>query len=205
MDDSYRTIKDEARVETKVKGSRFIGETFAAPTVDEATTKLEAVCKREFNATHHCYAYIVGHDNDSVFKYSDDGEPNGTAGKPIYDILEGAGLTDLLCVVTRYFGGTKLGTGGLVRAYSEAASAALKASGVKTNYLCTGYRFTLGFSLYDRWQRILHESGAEITASDFSDHVTIEVQIRNSRADKLVESFVQLTSGKGEVEKIDKD
>ncbi|MCP4685670.1 MAG: YigZ family protein, partial [bacterium] len=132
MDDSYLTIKRESKIDTKVKGSRFIGETFKVANVAEALEKLDEVRKREYNATHHCYAYITGLGREQVFKYSDDGEPSGTAGRPIYDIIAGADVTSILCVVTRYFGGTKLGTGGLVRAYGETAREALKASEPRT-------------------------------------------------------------------------
>jgi uncharacterized YigZ family protein len=205
MDDAYFTIRDEARAELKVKGSRFIGETFLATTVEKALEKLEAVRKREFNATHHCYAYRVGRGAAADFKYSDDGEPSGTAGKPIYDMVTGSDITNVLCVVTRYFGGTKLGTGGLARAYGDTARAVIDRSGRVERFLCTEYRFDLSFSLYDVWQKKLNELGARVTDSDFSDHVTMTVSIRSSRADQLRQAFTQVTAGKGRVEELSRE
>src|SRR5512140_3280741 len=121
MDDAYFTIEHEASIELKIKNSRFIGETYLVTSPEQALERLSSVRKREFSATHHCYAYRVGLSRNVLFKYSDAGEPSGTAGKPIYDQMMGADITQILLVVTRYFGGTKLGTGGLTHAYSEAA------------------------------------------------------------------------------------
>jgi len=202
MTDSYLTIVREARCEVKIKGSRFIGEALTAAGPDEAVEKLNAVRKREFNATHHCYAYVVGVGSARKFKYSDAGEPSGTAGKPIYDALDGAGVTNTLCVVTRYFGGTKLGTGGLARAYGDAAARAINEAGVVERYLCTEFTFTLDFPHYDRWLKKVHELGATVTASDFSDRVTVRAKVRNSLAERLSAAFVELTAGKGAFEKI---
>ncbi|MCK4606997.1 MAG: YigZ family protein, partial [candidate division Zixibacteria bacterium] len=117
MDDQYYEIAGPARIEIKRKGSRFIAETGAVSSVEEAHEQLETVRSREHAATHHCYAYRVGIADEARFKYSDDGEPGGTAGRPIYDVICGCEVTNALLVVTRYFGGTKLGTGGLARAY----------------------------------------------------------------------------------------
>jgi len=202
MDDTYLTIERESKIETKVKGSRFIGEALGARDAKEALKKLLEVRKREYNATHHCYAYISGLGREQVFKYSDDGEPSGTAGRPIYDVLAGAGVTNILCVVTRYFGGTKLGTGGLVRAYGEAAKKALAASDVRTRYLKERYRFVIDFSLYDRWQNSIRKLGAVVINSEFSDTVAQEIDIRTSRVEQLLKLFTEISAGKGQFEKL---
>jgi uncharacterized YigZ family protein len=202
MDDHYLTIAGEAATETKVKGSRFIGETFLVVSVDQAQEKLRAVRKREHAATHHCYAYRVGYGSDAAFKYSDDGEPNGTAGKPIYDVVCGRELTNILVVVTRYFGGTKLGTGGLVRAYSEAAGWAVEKSGAKDNYLTDRFRIELDFKHYDQWARIANRLDAKVIKSDYSDVVTMEVEIRRTRSDELKAACTELTAGKGKIERL---
>lgn len=203
MEDSFHTIARESRTEIKVKGSRFIGETFLAHDVSSALEKLQAVRKREFQATHHCYAYVTGQTDEVEFKYSDDGEPNGTAGRPIYDVLVGNGLTNALVVVTRYFGGTKLGTGGLVRAYSDAARAALEISGKREVLITDDFRTTLEFSLYDRWVRELKRLDGDVVDSEFADTVTLQVRIRRSRSERLTAAFVELTAGKGKIEKIE--
>ncbi len=200
MDDEYFTIAQEASVETRVKGSRFIGESFLAVSIDRALEKLESVRKREHAATHHCYAYLVGLDTETIFKYSDDGEPNGTAGKPIYDVVCGSGITNVLVVVTRYFGGTKLGTGGLVRAYSDAARLVLEKSGKKRHFLTRAFRVELEFPLYDRWMKAINRLDATVLNSDFSDIVTMTIEIRRSRAAELRSAFVELTAGKGKID-----
>ncbi len=203
MDDTYTTIRTESQIETKVKGSRFIGETALVGSVDEAVACLEAVRKREYQATHHCYAYVAGVPGAVEFKYSDDGEPSGTAGRPIYDVVTGSGLTNLLVVVTRYYGGTKLGTGGLVRAYSDAARAAVEASGKLEQYLTRDYRFVLEFARYDQFLREIHRLGAKVIESEFTDQVVLVVRVRRSLTETLTASFVELMSGKGQVEELD--
>ena len=200
MEDSYLTISSESRTEIKVKGSRFIGRTFLVGSVEAAHDRLATVRKKEHQASHHCYAHIIGLRKAQEFKYSDDGEPSGTAGRPIYDLLAGRKITNVLLVVTRYFGGTKLGTGGLARAYTDAARAVMNRSGSRENFITRQFRFDFDFSLYDRWQREIHRLGAVVTDSRFSDRVMLQVEIRESLAEQLVSAFTELTSGKGEVE-----
>lgn len=204
MDDAYFTIKLESRIEIRVKDSRFIGETFLINSADDASARLETVRKREHAATHHCYGWLVGCDKKQMFKYSDDGEPSGTAGKPIYDVLVGSGLTNTLVVVTRYFGGTKLGTGGLTHAYSDAAKAVLEASGKEQHFLTTAFVLRMGFPCYDRWLRLQHKLGATVTNAQFGEDVVIELTVRNSKAEELRIGFIELTAGKGQLEVIEK-
>ena len=202
VEDAYLTIATESRSEKRVKGSRFIAVSFLVRSVDEAVVRLDAVRKREFQATHYCYAYVVGLPGSQQHKYSDDGEPGGTAGRPIYDTLVGRALTNGLVVVTRYFGGTKLGTGGLARAYSDTARAVLELSGVKTNYITRRFRCDLQFPLYDSWLRELHKLGASVVDSRFAERVILTIEIRAGQAEHLTAAFVQLTSGKGLLEEI---
>jgi uncharacterized YigZ family protein len=115
--------KDTTEYKLTVKGSKFIGTVFCAKTESEALSLLEKTRKKYFDATHNCYAYLI---QNGTFKFSDDGEPSGSAGKPIFNVLKGSGLTNTLIIVTRYFGGTKLGVGGLVRAYSDCAKKVLE-------------------------------------------------------------------------------
>jgi uncharacterized YigZ family protein len=200
MDDRFLTIRDEATVEIKIKGSRFIGESFLTPTGDLVLERLAAVRKREYAATHHCYAWRVGVESGSVFKYSDDGEPTGTAGRPIHDILTGNDLTNTLLVVTRYFGGTKLGTGGLTHAYSDCARATVEHSGIKEHFILNRYRVELEFSYYDRWKILVNRLGVTERDAIFEDHVRLVAEIRRSRGDELVQALVELTAGKGKIE-----
>ena len=111
----FRTVKAPSSVELVINRSRFIGQCFPISSEEEALEKLSELRKKYWDATHNCYAYSVGQKGE-IARFSDDGEPGGTAGMPMMDALRGAGVTDVLCVVTRYFGGILLGTGGLVRA-----------------------------------------------------------------------------------------
>ena len=108
--DSYLTVKTAGQVEIKIKGSKFIGQALPCLSEEEAEATLAGIRKKYYDATHHCYAYKIGMGRNQKFRYSDAGEPSGTAGKPIYDQLEGKGLTNLIVIVIRYFGGTKLGS-----------------------------------------------------------------------------------------------
>ena len=128
--DTYLVLDKPVISEIKIKGSRFLAEAIPVSSVEEADAALLAIKKRDYDATHHCSAYRIGSDGNT-FRYNDDGEPNSSAGLPIYRQIEGRNLTNALVVVIRYYGGTKLGTGGLVRAYGEAASLALDAATVK--------------------------------------------------------------------------
>jgi len=202
MKDHYCTIASEAVEEIKVKGSRFIGRIFEVTTDEEMTTQLTAIRKLEYNASHNCYAYLIGIDEKQrLFKYSDDGEPNGTAGKPIYDVLNGTGVTNALLIITRYFGGTKLGTGGLVKAYSECAKKTVESAGVKDNYLCDILAVELEFPMYNQFQLLLQKTGATQREADFSDIVKVEVEIRQTKCKKLIDEITGLTNGKAKIEK----
>jgi uncharacterized YigZ family protein len=202
MDDCYLEIHRPVKIESKVKGSRFIGESRRVRSEQEIETELDGIRRREFNASHHCYAWKLGLTQHSRFKYSDDGEPSGTAGKPIYDIIDGNEVTNVLLVVTRYFGGTKLGTGGLARAYADTARKALQKSGVTECFVTEKIRLALEFPVYDRLQKLLKRLQARVVDSDFTDTVRLLVEVRQSRADELISSFIELTSGRGTFEKI---
>ena len=130
-------IKDYATGEYEEKKSRFIGEVFPIKSEEEAQEHINAVRKKYYDARHHCYAYVIG-DNYEIMKQSDDGEPSQTAGMPILNVLKGQDIHDALMIVTRYFGGTLLGTGGLVRSYTNAAKAAIDSAVVLS--AVEGYR-----------------------------------------------------------------
>ncbi|MBI5266134.1 MAG: YigZ family protein [candidate division Zixibacteria bacterium] len=200
MIDEYHTVWSDSCTEIKVQGSRFIGEASSADSVESAERKLEQIRKREHAATHHCYAWRIGQGAEMTFKYSDDGEPNGTAGRPIYDVICGADLTDTLVVVTRYFGGTKLGTGGLAHAYSDAARLAIEQAGKVTKYLIARAHLTLEFSAYDRLMRAAQTLGANTVDSQFAENVTLTLEIRRSRLEELRRIFIELTAGKGQID-----
>ncbi len=202
MDDKYYTISNSAKYEIKIKGSRFIAECGIASSIEDASGMLESIRKREHAATHHCYAWNVGHFNDQTYKYSDDGEPSGTAGKPIYDVICGRGLSNIVMVVTRYYGGTKLGTGGLVRAYGGAAIGALDKARKKENFLTNQYKVQIEFSLYDQMARLINKLGAKQVNAEYSDIVTLTLEIRVTKSPLLLDEILQLSNGKAVIEKI---
>jgi len=199
MYDSYQTIARPARIETKVKGSRFIAETMIVSNVKEAIKFVKSIRKQEHAASHHCYAYRIGVADKIDFKYSDDGEPSGTAGKPIYDCIIGRELTNVIVVVTRYFGGTKLGTGGLARAYSDAAIQVLEKSQLKTAYITDTLSMRFEVKYYDKIIKILSKLKAEQQSSDFSDTVKLTVAVRQSKVEQLKYEITNLTHGQAQI------
>jgi len=194
--DSYQTIKNSAETEIKIKASKFIGRVFSCQSADEAISILGNIRKKYYDATHHCFAYRVGLGKEIIFRYSDDGEPSGTAGKPIYDRLEGQNLTNLILIVTRYYGGTKLGTGGLTHAYSDTARQALEEAGILEKFITEQIPMVLQFTDYGTVERMIIQIGGKIVDSDFSDIVKITVEIRLSLIEKLKNSLIDLTSGR---------
>lgn len=145
MNGGYASVRFEDVHQTKVEGSRFIAGLFPVETDDEAKEKLERVRKLHYDATHHCFAYVIGADFKNV-RYSDDGEPSGTAGLKILAALQSRKLSDVLCVVTRYFGGTKLGTGGLSRAYFDSTLAVIDQSVIITKTVAQELHIVYPFS-----------------------------------------------------------
>ena len=194
--DSFFTIKSSSEIEIKVKGSRFIGRVLPCESVDEAENVLGEIRKKYYDATHNCFAYQVGIGKEMKFRYSDDGEPSGTAGRPIYDQIVGKGLTNLIVIVTRYFGGVKLGTGGLTHAYSDTTAIALGAAGVVEKFLTEKIPMTIQFHDYNMVERAIHQIGAVVIDSDFSDIVRLTVELRLSLAAKLKDNLINITSGR---------
>lgn len=187
---NYKTVKQGAYDEFVDKKSRFIGYVKPVSCEDEAIEFINAVRKKHSDATHNCYAYIVRDNN--IMRYSDDGEPAGTAGMPILDTLRKESLTDLCVVVTRYFGGTLLGTGGLVRAYTKGAQAALDAAGRIEKLYCNIYSVKCDYSLMGSLQYSISEDGDFILKDTlFTDCVEFIVYVKlddASRFEKMIEN-----------------
>lgn len=199
MTDSYRTIAAPAQAEPpKTKGSRFIGEAFPAATEAKAEAHLHAIRKRDYNATHWCWAWRLGADG-STFRYSDDGEPNGSAGAPIFRQIEGRDLTNTLVVVVRYYGGTKLGTGGLVRAYGEAAGAVLDAARIVERIVRVPLRLRFGYPDTSPAMHTVGRFDAQIVDQHYGDDTELVVHVRQSEAEALGAAFVEALGGRGEV------
>ena len=170
---AFLTLAGPAAAELVEKKSRFIG--YAAPVVDEAAALafVQEIKARHRDATHNCYAYQAG-DNDQFQRSSDDGEPSGTAGRPILEVIRGRGLKNTAVVVTRYFGGILLGTGGLVRAYGAAAKQALEAAGLVRCEPARLYALAVDYASWQRVEAFLQSSGCEQKRVGFSDRVDVQ-------------------------------
>ncbi len=180
------------------KKSRFIARVQATETEEEAAAFIESEKKRYWDARHHCYAYILGEQGQTV-RYSDDGEPSGTAGRPILEVLTASGIRGLTLVVTRYFGGTLLGTGGLVRAYTQAAQAGLAASRVAV--MRYGYAVTVGtdYNGIGRIQYLLGKRGIPIEESVYTEQVSVKFRVPYEEKEKLIKDITETTAGTAQV------
>lgn len=181
------------------KKSRFIANVFQVENEEEANRKIDEVKKANRDARHNVYAYRL---ENGLEKYSDDGEPSGTAGVPILDILRGEQLVNVLIVVTRYFGGILLGTGGLVRAYSGTSKLALeKANKVKMR-LCSEYKIELDYDSYNSLQYYCKNNNILILSTNFLDKIEINVLVDDSYTEKFLHDLGEITGRKADYEKI---
>ncbi|MEA4911229.1 MAG: YigZ family protein [Oscillospiraceae bacterium] len=193
MEDGYKTLRKSGAAELTEKRSKFIAAAAPVSAEAQALSFLASVRAAHRQASHNVYAYALREDN--LQRYSDDGEPQGTAGLPVLDVLSRGGLTDAVIVVTRYFEGTLLGTGGLVRAYGEAAARAVAAAGVVVLEVCAVYEVTCAYAEYDRLQRLLAELGARVEQSEFTDAVRLQVALRRELGPALAAQVTELTRG----------
>jgi uncharacterized YigZ family protein len=195
MEDTYATIQHRGTAEVKVQGSRFIALAVPGATREEMDSVLESVRKEYFDATHHCYAYRFGTGREA-YRMHDDGEPAGTGGRPILTAIDREGLTDVVVVVTRYFGGTKLGVGGLARAYGEAAGRALRDAGRETRFVMSRLDVVFPHEVTSAVMHCLSRIQARIVETAYDEHVRMRVEIRQSAAGELKDRLVEQTGGK---------
>lgn len=195
-----KTVHEGGSAEIVEKKSRFIGEVFPVENEEDAMELLEQVKKKYWDARHHCWAYVIGGDRVQE-RLSDDGEPSGTAGKPILEVIRGQQVCNLLVVVTRYFGGTLLGTGGLVRAYTEAAKQALAESVIITRI--TGYRLKIGtdYTGLGKIQYLLGQRKIPVVQSEYTDQVTLSVLVSEEVEKGLVREITEVTNGQATMER----
>ena len=176
------------------KRSRFIGYVKYTPTEEEALAFIAEMNEKHKGAGHNVYAYYIRDNN--IMRYSDNGEPQGTAGLPVLDVFRKAEIFDFCCVVTRYFGGILLGTGGLVRAYSHAAKIALDAAGIAVMRLWTDGRMSIPYNLFEIVQKSLIELGAKLQDTDYGAEVTISFLIPTEEFDSLTAKIFDITNGR---------
>ena len=197
--DSFLTISKENTFYTKEKGSKFIGRVFPANSRDRAEDIIALINKQFYDATHNCFAYRIGFGGNEQTRFSDDGEPLGTAGKPLLQSIVGENLTNVCLVVTRYFGGTKLGTGGLMRAYSKAATEVIKKCSIEKVYLKTRVTLRFQYDLTSSVFRMVEKFDGEIQSQQFKEFVELVIFVRLSQLDQFVNQLIENTAGKIEI------
>jgi uncharacterized YigZ family protein len=189
--DEYKTIEKSAQGSFREKGSKFLS--FAIPASDEQEVKqqLEALRKQYYDATHHCYAYVLGFDK-SAYRINDDGEPSGTAGRPIYGQLLSADLTNTLIVVIRYYGGTKLGIPGLIHAYKTAALDAINHATILTKIVKEIYEIEYPYEAMNDVMKIIKDEILEVINNEFGMKCVIRLAIRHSEVERVTGKFSKL-------------
>ncbi|AKG33697.1 YigZ family protein [Paenibacillus durus] len=198
MLEQYRTVRSSGSKEIVIRKSRFIGHVMPVETEEEAVQFIEDIKKKHWDATHNCSAYMIG-ERDEIQKQSDDGEPSGTAGKPILEVIRSQGVKNAAIVVTRYFGGILLGAGGLIRAYTDGAVLALEAGEVITRVLHREVFVELDYTWLGKVENELRGRGIKTGETEFTDKVKLTCLPRNEAADAFKAWITDLTQGQSVV------
>lgn len=198
--ESYKTVLKEASDSFIEKRSKFIGHCKPISSEEEALSFIKEKKSKYWDATHNVYAYIL--KENGIMRYSDDGEPQGTAGVPVLEAMRKSGITDAVVVVTRYFGGTLLGAGGLVRAYSHGSAIAIAAAEPVVMTYCVEYKVRIDYSYFTKAQTLVIDIGGVVTNIEYDDCVNISFYIQPDKFEALSVNFADLTSGKAIFEKI---
>ncbi len=196
QNDSFLTVSGFTRTELKIKASKFIAS--LVPVMNELAAKefIEKIASEFRDATHNCYAYRIGAGDAVRSRYCDAGEPSGTAGSAILSAIEHHGVTNISLVVTRYFGGTKLGVGPLRRAYRDSALSAIERSTVQAKYIMQRFSFTVSYAQLKETKRILKSLGAEIYSEEYLQDARFIIDIRKSLVNEFENRFRGLTKGR---------
>jgi uncharacterized YigZ family protein len=194
MIESYKTVRGLGSKEIIIKKSRFIGHIMPVATESEASAFIEDIKKKHWNATHNCSAYILGERNE-IQKQSDDGEPSGTAGKPILEVIRNQGLSNIAIVVTRYFGGIMLGAGGLIRAYTDGAVVAIESGVPITRTLHIQVFVEVDYTWLGKIENELRNQEVRMGETFFTDKVTLTCLPRNNEAEKFKLWMIDFTQG----------
>lgn len=187
-EDSYRTIAGRGETEIKIVGSRFLSYAIPCPSSEAFADFLDALRKEHYNATHHCSAWRIGYDG-TEFRYSDDGEPSGTAGKRILGSIDRMELTDVGIVVVRYFGGTKLGVGGLARAYTDSADAVLAICKIEERFHQEMMTLTFPYDVTSQVHHVIDMHGAEVLDREYIEQSRYTVRVRRSFIPRFLEDL----------------
>ena len=196
---SYQTVYQGGSDEIVEKKSRFIAQVFPVTTEEEVTEILERERKKYWDARHNCYAFVLGAGGE-ISRCSDDGEPSGTAGRPILEVLTGRELRNVLVIVTRYFGGTLLGTGGLVRAYSQATQAALEASRVITKQVGSCMSICTDYNGIGKLQYTAAQLQLAVLDTEYTDSVKMTLLVPDELCDKVRKEVTEVTAGQAKIQ-----
>ncbi len=189
--DEYKTIAKPSQGSFREKGSKFLAFAIPASSEQEVKQQLEALRKQYYDATHHCYAYVLGFDK-SAYRINDDGEPSGTAGRPIYGQLLSADLTNTLIVVVRYYGGTNLGVPGLINAYKTSALEAINNATILTKIVKEIYEIQYPYEVMNDVMKIIKDEILEVINNEFGMKCVIRLAIRHSEAGRVVSKFSKI-------------
>ena len=191
FEDTYHTITNPSKGLYKEKGSKFIAVAVPVMTEEEVKEKLGDLRKEYHDARHHCYAYVLGFDK-SAHRYNDDGEPSGTAGRPIFGQLQSKDLTNILVVVIRYFGGTKLGVSGLITAYKSATRDALETADIISLTVNDVYQLSFEYPLMNEVMRVIKDEDLKVTDQDFQLSCKLNFKVRKNSSNKVYERFTKI-------------
>ena len=192
----YRVPSRPSKTEFTEKRSTFIGHVFPVETEEEARGRIGEMKKKYHDARHNCWCYLI---KDGAVRYSDDGEPQGTAGQPMLGVFQKEGVVNVCCVVTRYFGGILLGTGGLVRAYTDATKAAIEAARIVVVSRCVDIMMEVPYNLYEPACRLAEDAGARVHDTDFAENVLITFRMLDGTQSPFLEKLTELTRGQSEI------
>lgn len=195
MSAPYKTLRISSSDEFIVNKSRFIGYAAPCETEEEALAFLNSIRTKHKDATHNCYAYVIGR-NAGIMRYSDDGEPGGTAGMPMMEVLKAQGVVNCCVVVTRYFGGVLLGAGGLVRAYTQGTVVALKAAQVVVMEPSQQYICEVSYPLWDKVQHAMRFLPLQLVSSEFTTAVAFTILVREKDAAEVLETLTRVTDAR---------
>lgn len=202
MLEQYKTVRQFGSKEIIIKKSRFIGYSKPVAAEEEAIAFIEEMKKQHWNATHNCSAYVIG-ERDEMQKASDDGEPSGTAGRPILEVIKNRGLKHTVIVVTRYFGGILLGAGGLIRAYTEGAAAAIAAADAIVKVLHQEVFVEIDYTWLGKLENELRNKGTRMGKTQFTDKVTLTCLPVVSETDRFMAWITDITLGQAVIQKGD--
>lgn len=202
MSEGFKIVYEGGEAEVVEKKSRFIAYVRPVNTEEEAVSFIDEIKKKHWDARHNCSAFVIGKNNE-LTRCSDDGEPSGTAGKPMLEVLLGQGLHNVAVVVTRYFGGVLLGTGGLVRAYQAAVKEGILASKILEKFEGARYSVETDYNGIGKIQYILAKENINTLGVDYSDKVVVEFVVKADEEGRIVKEITEATAGKAGIERVE--